>query len=211
MVRSLVAALSALVVLSGCGAGSGEDVRSSSPSASSSSSSASPSESSEEAGGAYFTNAESDAINVVARAAQAAATRATSAASERRCNSLASKSYPAWRACWHSLLDPYVQRLRAVGGEFRILQVGSFPATCVAALKSADGVFQGFAQQAGGLLAGIDSAKRSAQVKALNRYTATVKAIEGGYQKPFTSVTDVCYSPQQLAKLRSSVSPSPSS
>ena len=198
-----------LIVLSACGSTSGDKEKSSSTT---SSASASPSGSSGGASSAtYFTNAESDAINAVARPAQAAATRATAAGNERRCNKLASKSYPAWRTCWHGLLDPYAQKLKAIGGEFRILQVGTFPSACVAALKGADGVFQGFAQRVGGLLAGIDSPKRSAQVKALNSYTRTIRAVEAGYQKPFNSVTEVCYSPQQLKKLRSSPTPSPGS
>jgi hypothetical protein len=210
VIRLLAAGLT-LVALSACGSTSGDGGKSSSTTAPSSSS-ASPSGSPSGASSAtYFTNAESDAINAVARPSQAAATRATAAANESRCNKRASKSYAAWRACWHSLLDPYAQKLRAVGGEFRILQVGSFPAACVTALKGADGVFQGFARRVGGLLAGIDSPKRSAQVKALNSYTATIRAIEDGYQKPFNSVTEVCYSPQQLKKLRSSASPSPTS
>jgi hypothetical protein len=211
MVRAVVAAVSVLVILTGCGSSPDEPGEPASPTASPRSSTSPSGGSSEQSGTGYFTNAESGAINAVARAAQAAATRATAAASETRCNKLASKTYPAWRACWHGLLDPYAQRLRAVGRELGILQSGSFPSGCVTALKSAQAVFQSYARRVAGLLAGIDSAKRGAQVRALDRYTATIKAIEGGYQKPFTSVTDACYSPQQLEKLRTSQSPSPTS
>ena len=201
-----------LVLLSGCGTTSGGGARSSSQSSSQSSSpsvAGNPS-STEGSGATYFTNTESDAINAVARPAQAAATRALTAANESRCNRLGSKGYAVWRACWHALLDPYAQGLRAIAAELGTLQVGEFPAGCLDGLKAADSTFRGFAQRVDRLLAGFDSNKRAAQVKAINGYTSTIRTIETGYSKPFQAVTRVCYSPEQLKKLDASTSASPS-
>ena len=132
------------------------------------------------------------------------------AANETRCNRLGAKSYPAWRACWHRLLDPYSQKLRAIGDALRNLQVGAFPPACVTALKAADTTFQGFAGRVDMLSAGIDSDKRAAQTRATNSYNATIKAIENDYAKPFQSMTQACYSPEELKKLNSRKTASPS-
>jgi hypothetical protein len=159
----------------------------------------------------YFGKADSDAINVVVRQAQTAARRATTTRNEERCNASADRGYSAWRACWHGLLDPYAKRLLAVGDEFDSLATRDYPATCVTSLTLARQVFGDFARRVQGLLAGIDSSERAAQVRATKAYNRTLSAIEKGYLKPFQVVTRDCYSPEDLKKINASASAAPDS
>jgi len=116
---------------------------------------------------------------------------------------------PAWRKCWHGLLDPYAKGLTHLGGEFTSLATGTFPAACVAELEKGAQTFAGFTRQVDALLAGIDSSDRRAQVKATRAYQGTVDGIAEGFTKPFQDITQACYSPEDLASINASPEPSP--
>ena len=208
MLRAVVALVSCLVLVS-CGAegGSSGSSSESSPSSSESASSGPSSDPSQTAQGTYFTEADSSAINAVARKSQAAAARSIAAPSLRRCNG--ANGYDAWRKCWHGLLDPYAVDLLAIGAEFDLLAKGAYPEPCVVQLKAAKQAFGGLAGRVKKLLAGFDSSQRSAQTRAVNTYVSTINSIEASYQKPFQDMTKVCYSPEDLAKLSASPAPSP--
>ena len=59
-------------------------------------------------------------------------------------------------------------------------------------------------------LAGIDSKRRAAQVKALRIYGPTLGEISKSFAEPFRPVTQVCYSPKDLASIQASPRSSPS-
>jgi hypothetical protein len=157
----------------------------------------------------YFVQADTDAINKAAAPAQAAGTKAVSDTGIAGCNKL--EAYPAWRKCWHSLLDPFSRGLTRLAATFTTLAANDLPEDCVTELEGAAETFGGFAGRVDGLLAGFDSDERSAQAKAAKRYGKTVQSIIDGFAKPFQDMTQVCYSPQDLESINASPSPSPTS
>jgi hypothetical protein len=189
-------ALCATVLLAACG--SGDDTAGKK---------AEPTESATSAA-SYFARTDTDAINAVADTAQKAGARAQAKASTLACNKSSDRGYQAWRACWHLLLDPFGKALGAVATEFGTFAGRDFPEDCGSALGAAQETFTGFATKVDGLLAGIDSQRRPAQVKALKSYNATLTSIAAGYTKPFQSVTKVCYSPKDLASINARPTPS---
>lgn len=211
MIRGAAVSLVATLLLSACGSSS-DEAAPASPRSSSSSSGATPGSggvTSEAVDETYFTDAESDALNVPARTSQAAAARAVLPANQRRCNRARDRGFGPWRACWHGLLDPYSKDLLAVGAAFELLSSGAFGDRCVSELKKSNQVFVGLSRRVDRVLAGIDSSRYSAQVKAINSYNQTVDGVEAAYAKPFRATTRVCYSPAVLEKLDSSASASP--
>ena len=195
MVRPALSApvLCAAVLLTSCGSGDpgsqkSEPSRSASPSA------------------AYFTPADTAAINEAAAPAQAAGADTVAPAKMAACNKI--RDYPAWRACWHGLLDPFARELRNLSGEFKSLAAKDLPEDCVTELESAAQTFRGFAGKVEDLLRGIDSDKVAAQVKVAKRYSPTLTRVQGGFAKPFQDMTQVCYSPKDLASINASPSPS---
>ena len=83
-----------------------------------------------------------------------------------------------------------------------------FPKDCVTELESSAKAFKRFAGKVDGLLTGIDSDKAAAQAKAAKKYGATLGGVQGGFTKPFQDMTQVCYSPKELADINASPSPS---
>ena len=189
---ALATALASLV-LSGCGSGSGSDK----PGATQGSPPAS-----------YFTAADTGAINKAASAVQSAGAQAADAAKIAVCNK--TKAYPAWRRCWHGLLDPYSKGLRNLANVFTSLQPRGFPDACRTQLAAAAQTFSRFAAAVDPVLAGIDSNDRARQTSAGKAYGATLNAITQGFAQPFRDVTQVCYSPAELASINASPTPSPS-
>ena len=182
-----------LLVLCGCGSGAASDDEPKEPSGSKT-----PSAS-------YFVTEATDGLNQAAATAQAAGTRARAVRNLEACNKV--DAYPAWRQCWHRLLDPFAKSLTDLGGEFTSLASGTFPAACVAELEKGAQTFAGFASQVDALLAGIDSSDRRAQVKATRAYQGSLDGIAEGYTKPFQDITQVCYSPEDLASINASPKP----
>lgn len=189
------------LLLSGCGGGSGDT----SGGAGAAHASRSPS-------ATYFGPAETAAINKAAGPAQQAGNDAQKAANLARCNRLGAKGYPQWRACWHGLLDPLQQSLNAFAAQLRTLASQDLPAACVSKLGEVADTFAAYATDVQGLLAGIDSDRRPRQVTAIHTYGRTLTEIAQGYTKPFHELTDVCFSPKELKRIRASraASPSPS-
>ena len=71
------------------------------------------------------------------------------------------------------------------------------------------GISRSGATIVGGLLRGIDSKRRVAQVRALRIYGTTLGEISKSFAEPFQAVTQVCYSPKDLASINASPKPSP--
>ena len=94
MVRLAVGTIVALLLLSGCG---GESDSAAQPKASEKSSTPKV---------AYFVKDDTDAINLATATAIEAGSTAVDKKNIAACNQASSKGYPAWRACWHALLDP---------------------------------------------------------------------------------------------------------
>jgi len=202
MHRLLAAVACAALLASGCG--SGGDASSGSSASASPSPTATPS-------AAYFVKADTAAINEAAHAAQAAGTKATARPSMNRCDRAGAKGYAAWRACWHGLLDPYQHSLEGLSTTLEALTGHDVPHACKTQLGHASDTFAGRADEVAGLTKGIDSDTRAQQVKAMHDYEKTLTAISYGYTKPFQALTQVCYSPQDLASINASPSGSPSS
>jgi hypothetical protein len=92
---------------------------------------------------------------------------------------------------------------------FRSLSTRNFPEDCAIQIKRAAQTFTAFAGRVDTLLGGIDSDQRAAQVNAARSYQATVDGITKGYNEPFRNLTQVCYSPEDLASINASPTPSP--
>ena len=184
------------LVLCGCGSSSSSDGDAKEPSGPKTSDAS------------YFVTADTEALNKAAATAQSAGTRARAVRNIKACNDI--DAYPAWRNCWHGLLDPYAKALTDLGGEFTSLAKGDFPAACVAELEKGGDTFSGYAGQVSDLLVGIDSNERGAQVRATKAYQKTLDGIATGFAKPFQDITQACYSPEDLASINASPSASPS-
>jgi len=162
----------------------------------------------------YFVRADTDAINEAAVKAQKTGATAQSAKQQRSCNKAGESGYEEWRSCWHNLLAPFGKALAGLATELGTLAEREFPADCVTSLEAGEAAFTEFATQVDGLLRGIDSKRRVAQVRALRIYDTTLGEISKSFAEPFRAVTQVCYSPKDLASInaspRSSPKPSPS-
>jgi hypothetical protein len=191
------------LTVSGCGGGDGE--------AESGSQKGKPSASPT---ATYFVRADTDAINAAAVKAQKTGATAQAAKQQKSCNKAGQRGYDQWRSCWHKLLAPFRKALAGLAAEFGALAEREFPDDCVTSLEAGEAAFTGFATQADGLLRGIDSKRRTAQVRALRIYDTTLGEISKSFAEPFQAVTQVCYSPKDLASInaspRSSPKPSPS-
>ena len=186
--------LCAVLLLGACGSGDSSSGKSDTDK------SASPS-------AGYFTLDDTAAINEVAAPAQAAGAKAIAPARMAACNK--SDGYPAWRACWHGLLDPFARGLGSLSETFKSLAAKDLPEDCVTQLETAAETVSGFAGRVEGLLRGIDSDNAAAQAKTAKKYGATVSGIQAGFAKPFQEMTQVCYSPKDLASINASPSAKP--
>ena len=126
------------------------------------------------------------------------------------CDRAGAKGYDAWRACWHSLLDPFQQSLEGLSKTLDGLTAHEVPQKCKAGLSHASEIFARYAHQVAALATGIDSDSRAQQVKAMHDYERMLTDISNGYGKPFRALTQVCYSPSDLASINASPSASPS-
>ncbi|MET0999499.1 MAG: hypothetical protein ABWX73_12335 [Marmoricola sp.] len=159
---------------------------------------------------AYFVKSDTDAVNKATTAALEAGNVAVDKKNIAACNKASSKGYPAWRACWHALLDPLQASMSGVQTRLAALaEKKNLPEACATQLTAAARSFGGFARQVAGLSAGIDSDDRAAQLRTGRTYVSTIRRIGDSYAKPFQSLTRVCYSPSDLAKIQSSATPSP--
>ena len=154
----------------------------------------------------YFSLDDTAAINRAAAPAQAAGAKAIAPARLAACNRL--EDYAAWRACWHGLLDPFARGLTRLSETFKSLAAKDLPDDCVSELQSAARTFNKLAGKVESLMTGIDSDKAAAQAKAARTYGATVASVQGGFVEPFQDMTQVCYSPKDLASINASPSPS---
>lgn len=200
-VRGHLCAIAVAVALavSGCGSGDGD----SESGGEKSEPGASPSTT-------YFVRADTDAINGAAVEAQKTGAQAQAAKAQRACNKASSSGYEKWRTCWHDLLDPFKTALTDLAAELGTLAERDFSEDCVASLEAAEAAFTGFAAEIEGVLSGIDSKRRASQVRALRIYSSTLKQISTSFGEPFQAVTQVCYSPKDLASINASPRPSPS-
>lgn len=196
------------VSLAGCGGGgSSASGGERSPSAGASpSGSASASDAAE----VFFARADSDAVNRVVARAQRSGTRATARQQTDRCNATSDRGYDAWRRCWHGLLDPFRRDLVAVGTQLGTMAGQDLPSACQAGLRQGQQRFTGYGDRIAGLLRGIDSAERSAQVRSMNTYDAVIRRLGRGFAPYFQRLTRVCYSPQELASIDAAAKASPS-
>ncbi len=119
---------------------------------------------------AYFVRADTDAINAAAVKAQKTGAQAQAAKAQTACNKAGNRGYEQWRTCWHNLLDPFKASLTGLATELGTLAKRDFPEDCVTSLGAAEAAFTGFATEVEELLAGIDSKRRAAQVRALRIY-----------------------------------------
>jgi hypothetical protein len=162
----------------------------------------------------YFIRADTDGINAAAVKAQKTGATAQAAKQQKSCNKAGERGYDQWRSCWHELLVPFSKALAGLATELGTLAEREFPEDCVTSLEAGEAAFTGFATQVDGLLRGIDSKRRVAQVRALRIYDNTLGEISKSFAEPFQAVTQVCYSPKDLASInaspRSSPEPSPS-
>ena len=162
----------------------------------------------------YFVRADTDAINSAAVRAQKTGAAAQAAKQQTSCNKAGERGYEQWRRCWHNLLTPFRKALSGLATQLGTLAERDFPENCVTSLQAGEATFTGFATQVDGLLRGIDSKRRVAQVRALRIYDTTLGEISKSFAEPFQAVTQVCYSPKDLASInaspRSSPKPSPS-
>jgi hypothetical protein len=191
-------AVALALAVSGCGSGDGGSESSGKKSAPEASPTA-----------AYFVRADTDEINAVAVKAQRTGARAQAARQQATCNKAGSRGYETWRRCWHNLLGPFRTSLSGLAAEMGRLAERDFAHDCVDSLKAAQTAFTGFAGQVDGLLTGIDSSRRGAQVRALRIYGTTLGEISKSFAEPFRAVTQVCYSPTDLASINASPKPSP--
>ncbi len=158
----------------------------------------------------YLVRADTDAINAVAVKAQQTGAKAQAAKEQAACNKAGRDGYKQWRACWHDLLDPFSTAMTDLAAQLGALAKRDFPDDCVTSLEAAQAAFTGFAAEVDGLLEGIDSKRRATQVRALRLYDTTLGEISKSFAEPFQTVTQVCYSPEDLASINASPKPSPS-
>ena len=159
----------------------------------------------------YFTDAESAAINASAGPAQAAGAQALTGKNRDHCDKVGrTQGLPPWQRCWHALLDPMSKSLADLAGELHELQGRDFPDACVTELAQDEQVFTQQRARVQGLLGGIDSERRAAQARSMKTYDATLRAALSSFTKPFHDFTQACYSPEVLAKLKASATPSAS-
>ncbi|SDR95843.1 hypothetical protein SAMN04488570_0814 [Nocardioides scoriae] len=163
------------------------------------------------AGGPWFVTADTDAVNAVATQAQRSGATALATRRLERCNATSEQGYAAWRACWHRLLDPLARDLSAVAARMGAMSEQDLPPACTEALGAGQRRFTGFEQRVARLLDGIDNEQRRAQVRAMRTYDATLRGIGEGFAPVFRSLTQVCYSPSDLASINADPSSSPSS
>jgi hypothetical protein len=156
----------------------------------------------------YFERADSDAINRVAATAQKALATAYASKTQKKCNAAGSQGYAAWRACWHQALDPVERSLDGLAQEMQRLAGQDLPEKCVAELKTASATFADMGRKVARLTTGIDSDQRASQKRAMNSYDRDLLAIGNGFAPTFRSLTQVCYSPDDLASINASPSPS---
>ena len=125
-----------------------------------------------------------------------------------------SKATSSGAAAGTSCSIPFRKALAGLATELGTLAEREFPEDCVTSLEAGEAAFTGFATQVDGLLRGIDSKRRVAQVRALRIYDTTLGEISKSFAEPFQAVTQVCYSPKDLASInaspKSSPEPSPS-
>ncbi|HET7350278.1 MAG TPA: hypothetical protein VFJ28_05025 [Marmoricola sp.] len=157
----------------------------------------------------YFGDAESSAINDTALPAQDAITKAHGAMA--RCDRVGSSDgYPAWRRCWHRLLDPAEKGLVDSSGVLTELAGKPLPPRCVAALEAAAKALQGHARTVAAVMAGIDSPRLGAQTRAVNRMRRVLEEAHGAFGKRFGGLTPLCYSPEDLKSIEAEPSQVPS-
>lgn len=203
--RSVLVAMVAGVVLltaAGCGSDGETGTRSAAASPSdSATTSSSPSPT-------YFGEADSSAINETALPAQDAISKAYSAAA--RCDRVGStKGYPAWRRCWHRLLDPAEKGLVDSSGVLTGLAAKELPPRCVAGLKSAAIALEGRARSVAVVMDGIDSPRRGAQTRAVNRMLRVLEDAHATFGKRLRGLTPLCYSPEDLKSIEAQPSQVP--
>lgn len=156
----------------------------------------------------YFGDAESSAINDTALPAQDALTKAHG--SMARCDRAAeSGGYPAWRRCWHRVLDPAEQGIADSSEVLDELAGRPLPPRCVAALTATSKLLAAHARTVGALTEGIDSNRRGVQQRAINRLQRVLEDAHGTFGKRFGGMTPLCYSPEDLKSIEAEPSQAP--
>ncbi len=209
--RLLVVSLSVLLLGSGCGSSASPD-GSEGTAGDAKTGAATPEESAGSSavpGGTYFTRTETDEINVVAAKVSKAGAHAAETKRVKACNKAADRGVKPYRACLHKLLDPFATELGALATVFGTLAGRELPAECVESLGKAQVTYIGLKSQVEELLAGFDSDERKSQDRSAQKYYKTLDTIGAAYPKPFQEMTQVCYSPEDLASINASPSPSP--
>ncbi|WP_445255692.1 hypothetical protein [Nocardioides aurantiacus] len=202
------------LALAGCGGGDGRAGASGDGSPSASPSSGSPSPTTSET---YFAEADTDAVNTVTARAQRSGARTLAPKQMARCDRVGEQQgYPAWRRCWHGLLDPFVRDLGAVAGTLGTMSGQELPAGCTRELRAGKQRFTRSGDRVEGLLTGIDAEERAAQERAMGSYQRVLRQVGEGFTPYFQQLTRACYSPSDLASIdaaaeaSASSSPSPS-
>ena len=210
---ALHVAVTVLLTLStGCGSGGGttssgdNPSRSPSPTASSAPAASEPSSSVEDDTGEYFVTSDTDALNAAAVTAQEAGAAVVQPKAIRRCNRVRTDGFEGWSECWLGLVDPYRDALRGVAKQMRTAADQDLVAACRQGLRAAADDVEALADRIDTLEEGFRSSEPAAQRRTKRAYSSTVQEVGSGLLPPFQRLTDVCYSPEDLARFRADAS-----
>ena len=190
------------LALTGCGGGDGRAGADEEPSGASAGPSESPSTEA-----TYFVEADSDAVNAATARAQRSGAATTTPRRMARCDRAGEQQgYPAWRRCWHGLLDPFVRDLDGVAATLGTMAGQDLPSACTRELRAGKERFTTFGWRVEGLLAGIDAEDRAAQQRSMNSYRKVIGRVGEGFAPYFRTLTRACYSPSDLESIDASAS-----
>ncbi|MCY7395293.1 MAG: hypothetical protein LH468_03910 [Nocardioides sp.] len=180
-----------------------EDTESASPSEDTESASPSPS-----AEPGYFVSEDTDRMNGALAAFDPLMKMAVAPKRLNECNRVAEEvGYAPWRTCLHALIDPLIANLDDVAAAIRASDRASINPECSTAVEVAATFFD--SEHAGliGLMKGFDSDDRAAQARSAGKLAATLLKLQRGINKPLTDLSQLCYSPEDLATITPSASP----
>ena len=207
---AVVSSVVVTLLLAGCG-GSGSSSGSSAESRKTPTSVVTNEPSSSPAEQTFFVKSDTDAINSRLSKAVQLGTNAVDRKRIETCNKAGDRGYPAWRKCWHGLLDPLGTAVSAVATQFATMSAQGFPRGCVRAIQKVEAAFKSFRTKVVELAAGFDSDDVQVRAGVANRYTKVLHSMSGDFGKHLPALTQACYSPQDLASLSAAPSASPTS
>ncbi len=211
MRRLLLAAVSVLLLGSGCGSASSTgSAEADTPGAASADASAEPTtEPTGATNATYFSRTESDSLNALSNKVWQAGTKAESPKQVEACNKAGGRGFGPYRTCLHGLLDPLSAAVGDLAAEFGNLADREFSTDCAASLRASQKTSSGLQSKLENLLAGYDSDDPKAQKRSAQGYAKTVTSLSPALTGIFQGITASCYSPEDLASINASPSPSP--